>query len=148
MGAVQNNYVELFVRFMEEERASQALLEPFPFPFGTGRGMNTHEAPARLDVTHESHPLGVGIKYIVVGIGENNRVVFFEIVVGEYTRVFGNIQLKAVLIRQRLDGLDRIGNVIVDKAFSVLCIKKYVHFVPFYFFLGICLISSRPSTLK
>jgi len=124
MAGVYNNFFQGLEWRVAYKGAADHAFEPGPFAFGAHGGVNTHKTTTGLDEAHQGEFLGIGMEDIVVGIGEDQRVILFQIFIGEVGGRIGDIYLEAIFECKLTDTGHGGGDILMHIALAVLGVDK------------------------
>lgn len=130
MVCIYDNFFQGLEWRVTDKSGADHTFKPGPFAFGANSGVDADEAPSCLDKAHESDLLGIGIEDIVVGVGEDERVISFQVFVGEVGRSIGNIDFKTVCEGELANTGHGSGDVLMDVAFSVTGVDEDTDVLP------------------
>jgi len=130
MAGVYNNFFQGLEWRVAYKGAADHAFEPGPFAFGAHGGVNTHKTATGLDEVHQGEFLGIGMEDIVVGIGEDQRVILFQVFVGEIGGRIRDIYLEAIFKRKLTDTSHGGGDVLMHIALAVLSVDKDANVFP------------------
>src|SRR5690606_42041938 len=92
--------------------------------------MHPNETSSSLDIAHQCYTLFVRIEYVIVGVGEHQRMVLAKVFVREVSGVITDVNMKPMLLAQFLERDDGIGDIVMDKTGTVLGIDQYPNILP------------------
>src|SRR6188768_2838861 len=91
--------------------------------------MNAYKAPARPCISHESFLLRVGVKTIVVGIGENYAVEPLQVLRCKYGRAIRRFNRPLICRAQFCECLNAGSDVLMHITLTIVCVNKYSLFL-------------------
>jgi hypothetical protein len=111
---------------MPGESATNQHFEPFPVAFCSGYRMETYHATASLDVSSENEPLGIRSEDIIVGAGENNKGIFFDLLFCEDGGIVANSNIELFLYSKFFQCFHGRWDVVMHIAGSVFGIDQHI----------------------
>jgi len=130
MSGIYNNFFQGLEWRVAYKGAANHTFEPGPLAFGAHGGVDTHEAATGLDEAHQGEFLGIGVEDIVVSIGEDQRVILFQVFIGKVGRRIGDIYLEAMFEGELTDTSYGGGDVLMHIALTVFGINENTNVFP------------------
>jgi len=115
----------LILLCVSDEFSAEVCPEPGPFSFGAAGAVEGDEAAALMDVVLKSLFLLFGIEGFIVGIVEDENVVFGDFFEGEDGRVVGDVIAPVVFLTDGFEAIGGGGYVFVDIAFAIFGVNQH-----------------------